>query len=513
MPEKHAEQFSPIETDRGNIMKNSSWFCAFALAAVILLGCSRSPANAAAEAASSMVKISTYGKSGYADLVVSANGNIHAVFTDQPAYDKPSYIYYRMSSNGGKTWSEPKNLSDDESGNAASCVRLVEDGKGRIYCVWKYVNANELLDGPGGNASGVIMFRCLEGGNWSNRKLVSDPKVPTYSWFVAVDPKGTAHIIWSQMAKDAAEMHFAASSYADLVRQTSFEGAALGTVKDLIVPKPIMTKEEQEASKKAGKYPKYEDTQPHQDGMINLAGYVDAAGTAHFVLEGPGIDEGPAEQKTGKRIMHWSGTKLTPVYAYARFQTYNNFNNPPMLAVDAAGKEYLIRAPEKSEKPCIRVYPVTDGELGDGVDILKPKTGPGMLSNWQVNALPGGRISVTAALSEKGGYNPEDLDLYLTIFDGKGNWSEPKRLTDNAAKETFSSKDTGALSSVAVSTSYKPRFASTVSGKNGVPALVIVNVESSLIGVNSAASTGSGRAVIVSSGGRVNNPHTFFLQL
>lgn len=460
-----------------------------------------------------MMKLSTYGHAEYADLLVAGNGVLHCVYTDQSEYGKPKYVFYRASANGGKTWSEPKNLSDDESGNAASCVRLVEDGKGRVYCVWKYVGANELLDGPGGNANGRIYFRCLEGGNWSNRKPIGDDKIPTYAWFVAVDPKGTAHVVWSQMAKDAAASRPPYSTLANLVRQASLEGGALGAVKDLIVPKPLLTKEEQEAMKKAGKYPKYEDTTPRQNGIINLAGYVDASGTAHFVGEDPGVNEGPSAQQTGKQLVYWNGAKLSVLYTYEKYKTYNNFNNPPILAVDAAGKEYLIRAPEKAEKACIRAYPVTNGELGDPVDIIKPKAGPGKLTNWQVNALPGGRISVTAGFSDKGGYEPDDLDLYLTLFDGKGTWGAPRKLTDNASKQTSSSKNTGGLNSVDMMTLYKPRFASTSLGKNGAPVLVLVNIESAILGLNSAASTGGGRAVIVSSGGRVENPYVFLLQL
>lgn len=502
-------------------MKTSSWLFVVIFVSLLMPGCSRSPASSAAEAASKpgvkdtsgMSKISTLGKAEYADLVVTADGTIHAVFSDAPAYNKPKYIYYRWSKDGGKTWSEPKNLSDDESGNAASCMRLIQDGRGRIYCIWKYVGSSEILDGPGGCARGVIVFRCLEGGNWTNRKLIGDDKVPSYSWFAAVDPKGVVHVVWSQMAKDAFAAHPSAYyTYADLVRQVSLEGGSLGAVKNIIEPKPLLTKEQQEQIKKSGKYPKYEDTVPKQEGLINLRGYVDAAGVAHFVGEDPGITDGPSSQQTGRRIRYWNGQKLGTLYAFEKYKTFNNFNNPPLLAVDATGKEYLIRSPEKSEKPCVRAYPVVDGELGDPVDIIVPTKGPGSIVNWQADMLPGGRISVTAALSEKGGYDPDDLELYLSVSDGKGNWSKPKQLTHNAGKQTGFSKQTIGLNSVGMLTMYRPKYAATVLGKGGQPALAIVNVESSIVGMDSAGVTGTGRTVVVSSGGRVENPYVFFMQ-
>src|SRR5207245_2398291 len=100
-----------------------------------------------------------------------------------------------------------------------------------------------------------------------------------------------------------------------------------------------------------------------------------------------------------------------PVYEFEKYKTYNNFNNPPFLAADGRGKLHFIRAPEKSEKPCVRDYTVDGTELGDFTNIIIPKSGPGKLANWQVHTLPGGKLAVTAALSEKGGYDPDDLEL------------------------------------------------------------------------------------------------------
>jgi len=460
-----------------------------------------------------MVKLSTSGLAKYSDVLAAADGTLHTVYTERPAYGKPEYAYHRTSKDDGKTWSEPKNLSDDESGNSAGFTRLVQDGQGRIYCVWKYIGANELLEGPGGYAAGRMVYRCLEGGTWSNRKALGDDKVPSFSWFVAVDPKGKAHIVWSQMSKDGIKaLGWGAANYATLVRQATLNCAA-SEVKDVITPPPIPTKEEQAEMMKKGIQVRYEDTVPKKDGLMNLQGYVDAEGVAHFVGEDQGIKDGPSDQQTGNRIRHWDGKKFSTLYMYQIHQTYNNFNNPPVLALDANGKEWLIRAPEKSEKQCVRAYPIADGELGDFVDIIAPKSGPGLVANWQVATLPGGQLALTVAFSEKGGYDPDDLELYLSRFDGKGTWSAPQRLTNNGAQATSSHKDTGVLSSVGTVTSYKTKFTAAAAGKDGALVLTTVNTESTIVGINSAGTTSSGRAVIVSSGGRVENPYVFFLKL
>src|SRR5258708_31770380 len=47
---------------------------------------------------SPLVKLSQYDRAEFCDLAGGSDGQLHAVFTDQPAYDKPRYLYYRASS-------------------------------------------------------------------------------------------------------------------------------------------------------------------------------------------------------------------------------------------------------------------------------------------------------------------------------------------------------------------------------------------------------------------------------
>ena len=460
-----------------------------------------------------MVKLSQYDRAQFCDLTIGADGRLHAVFTDQPAYDKPNYLYYRASNDGGKTWSQPNNLSDDESGDSASFARLVIDGKGRIYAVWKYVRRNELLDGPGGTAGGRLTGRCLEAESWSKRMSLGDAKVPSYSWFAAVDPNGVVHVIWSQMARDAAETQGGYAWYANLVRQTTLDGATLGAVKDVIVPKPVLTKQQIEQMKSTGRYPKYEDTVPKRDGLINLRGYVDARGTACFVAEHPGIQDGPSSQQTGKQLVLWNGTQLRPLYSYEKYQTYNNFNNPPALLVDALGRQHLIRAPEKSEKPCVRDYAIDGAETGDFINIIIPKNGPGKITNWQAHQLSAGKMAVTVAFSEKGGYRPEDLELYISFFDGAGKWSEPVSITRNQGRKSGFHKETGGGNAIGAVYEYTPRFASVATGKDGRACVLLVTSEDTIIGLTSPALTSSGRVVSATGTGRVDSPAVFFLKL
>jgi len=65
------------------------------------------------------------------------------------------------------------------------------------------------------------------------------------------------------------------------------------------------------------------------------------------------------------------------------------------------------------------------------------------LNNWQAHQLPGGRMAVTAALSEKGGWNPDDVQLYISYSSGDGKWSEPVVVKGSRAKKESFNKETG----------------------------------------------------------------------
>lgn len=480
---------------------------ALAASALVVGGCAY-----AAASAPGVLKLSQYDRVEFCDLAVGPDGAMHAIFTEQPALDKPKYLYHRASTDNGKTWSAASNLSDDESGNDASYGRVIFNGAGRLYVAWKYVRKGALLDGPGGTAPGILVFRSLVGGSWSKRVALGDAKIPVFSWFAAIGPDGAAHLVWSQLTKDTPATYFVASC-ANLVRDAVLDGPATKSIKDLTSPKPILSDEQVKQLRAANKPVKYEDTKPTEAGLINLRGYVDAQGRTRFVAESPGIKDGPSSQQTGKQIVVWDGAKLTSVYAFEKYQTYNNFNNPPVLLPDAAGKPHLLRAPEKSEKPCVRDYPVEGDGLGDFTNIIIPKSGPGKLANWQVHALPGGRMAVTAALSEKGGYDPDDLDLYVSFFDGKDKWSEPLRITSNQSKPSGFSKETVAGNTIGALKSHKPKFTSVVLASDGKPCLLMVDNEDTIVGVSSPGVTSSGRAVTATGSLRSDNPAVYFLKL
>lgn len=464
-------------------------------------------ANAAALAGGgAMVKLSTFGRSEFCSIAAGPDGTLHAIFTDSPAIGKPHYLYYRASKDAGATWSDPKNLSDDESGLSAAYCRAIFDGNGRLYAIWKY-HFNELLDGPGGYSAGVLAYRCLDGGNWSKIIRFNDKPHPMTSWFAALGPDKTVNVIWSQLNTDVDWTGKAAlPGYANLLNQSRLDGTTLSQPKHLIDAKPVPTDDQIKAARAANHPIPYQDQSPQRNGLWNLRGYIDSTGSPHIICEHEPVRD---PKITGQLTMLFTAGKLSKVYEYQVYKTYNNFNNPPTLLLDGKSKEHLIRSPEedKSEHASLRDYSVSPDGISDPDEIIAPNSGPGKITHWQASSLADGRLAAMASLSQKGGYNPDDIDLYLTLFDG-ANWSEPINVTDNSARTKFSTN-----AGASIQSTYAPTYSEAISLKDGGVALLMVNTEHNLAGVNTVGITDSGRAVTGVASVSTDSPWVFYYQV
>ena len=493
-------------------MPRSVAFHLTAMVAVALpLGCGRTDAvgqtPASGDTPSEMVKLSTFGLAQYCSIATGLDGTIHALFTDSRKYGSPHYVYYRASADGGATWSDAKNLSDDESGLGTSWCQIKVDAAGRAYAIWKYVDENTALDGPGGNSGGVVAFRCLDGGTWSRTQRFGDDHHEAVAWCAMNAPDGKVRVLYTQLQADIVDHDRKTSgnisgNVANDLAMLTLDGANPATRTPILTAKPLPTPAEIQARHEAGKDFTYEASHIQRDGLWNLRGYVAEDGRPHFIAE-----RYQASSSEPKTIVRYDGQKLATFYEYKNSSMGNTFSEPPAFFRAADGKEHFVRKPEASESEVIRDYVVDNGTPGDPTDVIANPSDKTKIFHWQANALADGRIAAFAALSPKGMYDDAD-DLYVAIGDGRGKWGAPLNVTDNDARAKSFAK-----AAVSQSSSYQPESAEAASLKGGDVGVIMVNTDHTITGLNTVAITGSGRAVEGLSSTSSSSPYVFFTKV
>ena len=118
-----------------------------------------------------------------------------------------NFVFYRSSTNGGKSWTETKNLSEDMPGFNVGHVRLAVDRPGQVYAIW-LVSAVPFVAPDANSHQSLIgcnlVYRVLSGGQWSPIATINDPKadqthqrIGAGSFFAGADPTGKVHVAYA----------------------------------------------------------------------------------------------------------------------------------------------------------------------------------------------------------------------------------------------------------------------------------------------------------------------------
>lgn len=398
-------------------------------------------------------RISQFEKAGLCDLLIDKSGIYHAVFQESPDHGKPMFIYYSSSSNKGSTWTKPITLSNDNTGNGAGYPRILQDGAGRIYAIWKrygnsksqYPVADELLDGPGGYALGTIFYKVLSGGAWSAQvPLIEDEQAQT-SWFATLTPTGEVRVFWSQGSPESIKNKTLYWYYSDFIRTAALNGTSISAISNLSDPsKPSY----------AGGYP------AEKKGAINLQGYIDNAGKPHIIYEWAPVDV--------QQIKYFDGKSSRIVYSYPLYKQGNTFHNPAKLLVDEKGNDHLLFVPSSATLESEEIWDINLTTNQTTVLTAIQQSGV-RISGFQAVQGPNGAMSVTIQVSKMSG-NAEAYGMFYS----NGTWKNVG-LTNNAAKEKFFTKDFvglgGYRTNISTLTRYNSQFASVAydaAGKKGM---------------------------------------------
>jgi hypothetical protein len=110
-------------------------------------------------------------------FAVSREGVMHIIYSRNPKPDLNGYseVYHQASTDGGKSWSEPKALSDDPEANFAVQVipNISVAPNGRVDAVWW-----DTRDDPGTRSNDVYYsYSTDDGRTWSANRRITDQSV------------------------------------------------------------------------------------------------------------------------------------------------------------------------------------------------------------------------------------------------------------------------------------------------------------------------------------------------
>jgi hypothetical protein len=389
----------------------------FVFFTIALSSCKLLP-DAIKASGSEETKLSQFEKAGYCDLLISKDGTYHTVFLEQPDYGKPVFVYYSSSTNKGKSWSAPVTVSNDGTGNGASIPKLIQDGSGTIYAIWKRYGSSDknkypvnetLLEGTGGYTIGTLFYAVLSGSSFGKPIMLASNEQMQISWFATLDNAGKVHVVWSQLSDESWKNGWSHWYYADLITEATLNGSSFGNFKDYSTP---------------GK-PQYAGGAPPNLGFQNLSGYYDKQNKLHF------IGEFVAESGV-KTLFLYNGTKAEIAYQYPLYKEGNTFNNPAELLYDEKGNDHIIFRPPAATLESEQIWDYDVATKKTNILASIQKTGV-KIQNFQADQGPNGEMAV---MIQAGGLS--ESNEAFGFFYKNGKWLT-KGLSQNASKDTFSS--------------------------------------------------------------------------
>jgi hypothetical protein len=155
--------------------------------------------------------VSVNGNSYMADIAVDSKGVIHAIFDDRGDLLSDTCpgcadIFYRRSSDGGRTWSYPINLSRSPTGSSRAQIEI--DSSDAIHVAWD--EGWDKLSGQGEPAFSTYTSSLDGGESWSSPTSFSYPEGTNAQLSVSGDGQGGVVVVWRATSRP--EIYYALSS-------------------------------------------------------------------------------------------------------------------------------------------------------------------------------------------------------------------------------------------------------------------------------------------------------------
>lgn len=385
------------------------------LLAVFFISCQLIPENLNPTQKNEEVILSQFEKAGYNDLLIAKDGTYHAVFLEQQDFGKPVFVYYCSSSNNGKSWSKPVNISNDNTGNGASYPKLIQDNGGTIYAIWKRYGSSDpknypvsevLLEGTGGYSIGTLFYATLSGTTFSKPIMLADNEQKQVSWFTALDKAGKVRVVWSEISEESKKHNWNSWYFADIITEATLNGGSFGDFLDYT----------------SGSKPDYPGGAPPKLGYQNLRGYYDNQNKLRMIGEFLNNDI--------KSIFYFNGNKSEIIYQYPLYKEGNTFNNPAELLVDEANTDHIVFKPSPATLESEQIWDFNTSSRKTSVIASIQKSGV-KIQGFQAYQGPNGQM---ATIVQAGGL--VESNEAFGLFYQNGKWIS-KGLTQNASKDTF----------------------------------------------------------------------------
>lgn len=365
------------------------------------------------------IRLSQFEHVGYSDLLIDKNNVYHVVYQEYPDYNKPTFIYYTSSNNGGQSWSKPITLSNDGTGNGSGHPRIMQDGNGIIYAIWKrygkkdasYPIGSVILDGRGGYTAGTLFYKTLSGSTWSAQMQVSQAEQSQTSWFPAVNPQGQMAIFWAEVSPESLKNNQTYWYYADWVQAA------------ILAPNGVA----QRVSYTQPSAPAYPGGAPPQNGVINLDGYIAKDGKVHLILE--------RQNEKLLTLYYYNGNQYSKAYEYPLYKEPNSFQNPPKLLYDEKGVDHIVFRPASAVLESEQIWDIIPSQ-NNKVNVIAEIAKPGVkIYGFQGAQGAGGKMAAAIQVGGVSG-STEAMGLFYT----NGAWNMIG-LTKNAAQSKFFYKE------------------------------------------------------------------------
>jgi hypothetical protein len=434
---------------------------------------------------------------GSPSIVVAPDGVIHVAFVEQHSTTFAYAIYHRSSADGGKTWTEAKNLSEDMPNIAVGRCQVLADSGNRVYVIWRAgfaVNWAAAIYPHSGGTRTNLWFRVLEGGKWSKIKPIHPPGTPetqgyagSISYFAAVDAAGHAQVLWNTTPDQShpevvnpvmGNPHWLYNGIGNgQVFQAALDGSSVSAPREVFMP-VVGGLQEKEG---------------YCDGLDTLNGYVDSAGAAHFVAAVLSVHNSVSGKSRYEVIENGKAGQIIDLPELS----FHAWYDMPTLLVDAKGRQHVIALYIAGEHPNFRDYLI--GSDDEPTVILAAKGIKGICDGFQAYQGPGGRMAVI--MQTRTGDMADLGDTWVSMSDGT-QWSPPVCVTNNAARQQWASVNTGAIGSVGHGTAYHPGPGAAAFDYEGHLVLVLVN--------GKRGSFGSSIGGVLVASGSSESPMLFF---